>query len=257
MLKTVNPWLAGLLLVCVILAGGFIVYDKGFTHRVNIDAYNNLVPGPVVNAKADIVIEGPTEIKVGQLARFDVTKSSGKTFKWKVLPATFDFEVYDDGRRAVFSSGVSGEYVFIIACANDNDVDVKTFVVKVGGESVIPAPQPSPVNPTTGMAGKTVEFTKAVNSPNKKSEAAKLAEGFTDVAKQIQDGKLISADQIIEAQKLANRAALGNNLAAWVPFLEALQKEMKTQAESGLLVTPTQHAELWSQIISGLNIVAK
>jgi hypothetical protein len=144
-----------------------------------------------------------------------------------------------------------------VACANDNDVDVKTFTIKVGEGGVVPGPGPGPVNPATGMAGKVVELTRLVNSPNKKAEAAKLAEGFTGVVKQIQEGQLTTADQIIEAQKMANRTAVGNNLALWVPFLEGLQKEMKTQAESGLLVTSEQHASLWKQIADGLNLVAK
>jgi hypothetical protein len=68
---------------------------------------------------------------------------------------------------------------------------------------------------------------------------------------------LTTAEQIIEAQKVANRASLGNNVTAWVPFLEALQKEMKNQAESGLLVTPEQHSIMWTQIAAGLNLVSK
>lgn len=257
MLKTVKPWVAAVMLAVLLLTGSFAIYDRYIMHKANPSIYDNLAPGPVINAKADIVIEGPTEIKIGQLARLDVAKSAGKTFKWKVLPATTDFEVYDDGRRAVFSSGISGEYTFIVACANDNDVDVKTYVVKVGEGGVVPGPQPGPVNPATGMAGKVVELTRLVNSPNKKAEAAKLATGFADITKQIQDGKLTTADQIIEAQKIANRTAMGNSLALWVPFLESLQKEMKTQAEAGLLVTLEQHAILWKQISDGLNLVAK
>ncbi len=259
MLKNVNPWIAAAMLAILVLAGSFTVYDRYVVHRANPSAYDNLSPGPVVNAKADVVIEGPAEIKIGQLARLDVSKSAGKTFKWKILPATTDFEVYDDGRRAVFSSGSSGDFTFIVACANDNDVDVKTYVVKVGEGGVTPGPGPGPgpVNPATGMTGKVVELTRLVNSPNKKAEASKLSAGFTSVVKQITDGQLTTADQIIEAQKIANRTAVGNSLALWVPFLEALQKEMKAQAESGLLVTPEQHAALWKQIADGLNLVAK
>lgn len=257
MLKNVNPWITAAIIAVLVLAGSFTVFERYAVHHVNSSIYDNLSPGPVVNAKADVVIEAPNEIKIGQLARLDVSKSAGKTFKWKVLPITTDFEVYDDGRRAVFSSGTAGDFTFIVACANDNDVDVKTYVVKVGEGGVTPGPLPGPINPATGMTGKVVELTRLVNSPNKKAEAGKLSAGFTSVVKQIQDGQLTTADQIIESQKIANRAAVGNSLALWVPFLESLQKEMKTQAESGLLVTPEQHAVLWKQIADGLNLVAK
>jgi|WetSurMetagenome_2_1015567.scaffolds.fasta_scaffold06167_2 hypothetical protein len=245
------------LLILLISLVGYLGYDK-YSHRIRPDVYDNLTPGPIVNAKADIVIEGPTEIKIGQLAKLDVTKSTGKTFKWKVLPPNTEFVTYDDGRKAVFSTGTAGEYIFIVACANDNDVDVKTFTVKVGDVVPNPAPvPPSPVNPATGFTGKVVDFTKLVNSPNKKAEAGKLAGGFTSVLQQIQGGQLTTAEQIVEAQKIANRSALGNNLTSWLPFLEALQKEMKSQAELGLLVTAEQHATIWKQIAEGLNLVAK
>ncbi|MFA5420358.1 MAG: hypothetical protein WC341_18030 [Bacteroidales bacterium] len=256
MLESVKPWVAIVMLIVLVVAGSFVLYDKYIRPQTNINAYDNLSPGPIVNAKAEVVIEGPTEIKVGQLARLDVTKSVGKTFKWKVLPNTADFEFYDDGRKAVCSSGTPGEFTFIVACANDNDVDVKTFIIKVG-EGSSPQPTPGPVNPATGMVGKVVELTKLVNSPNKKAEAAKLANGFADTAKQIQGGQLTTVEQIIEAQKLATRAALGNNVTSWEPFVIALQKEMKSQAESGLLVTPEQHATLWKQIAEGLALVSK
>jgi len=254
-MKNVSPWVSATVLAVILAFSGFTVYEKFVSHRANPSAYDNLTPGPVVNAKAEVVIEGPTEIKIGQLARFDVTKSAGKTFKWKVLPPTTNFEVYDDGRRAVFSSTTAGDFTFIVACANDNDVDVKTHIVKVGdgGET----PTPGPVNPATGIAGKVVELSKLVNSPNKKAESAKLAASFTGIAKQITDGQLTTAEQIIEAQATANRAALGNSLTTWVPFLTSLQKEMKTQAEAGLLVTAEQHSALWVQIATGLTIVAK
>jgi len=257
MLKTVNPWAAAILISIFVVLGSFAIYDKYIAKHTGSAVYDNLSPGPVINAKAEIIIEGPNEIGVGQLARLDVSKSVGKTFKWKTLPPTQNFEVFDDGRKAVFSSGTAGEYTFIVACANDNDVDVKTYIIKVGDSGVTPGPTPLPINPATGMMGKVVELTKLVNAPNKKAESAKLAASFTDVATQITAGQLTTAEQIIEAQKIANRAAVGNSLTAWVPFLEALQKEMKTQAESGLLVTPEQHAALWTQIAAGLNLVAK
>jgi hypothetical protein len=234
---------------------GFLAWDKLAASRpVNYD----ISPGPVVNAKAEIVIEGPKEVAVGHLARLDVTKSAGKTFKWRILPEGVDFEVYDDGRKVVFSSGTPGEYTFIVACANDNDVDVKVLTIRVG-EGVAPNPPspPNPPAPSAGLQGKVVEWAGLVTSPNKKAEAKKLAESFANVQVAIADGRLSTADEIIAATKDANREALGNSLAVWVPFLEKLQKEMQAQAEAGLLVTLEQHAKIWSEISAGLFIVSR
>jgi len=218
----------------------------------------NITPGPVVNAKAEIIIEGPKEVAVGQLARLDVTKSAGGTFKWKVLPEGVDFEVYDDGRKVIFSSGTPGDYVFIVACANDNDVDVKVLTIRVGeGSPVTPPGPPNPPAPSAGLSGKVVDWANLVTSPNKKAEAQKLAESFTKVRQDIVNGQLATAEQIIVATKDSNRAALGNSLALWVPFLEKLQKEMQLQAEAGVLVTPEQHAKVWGEIAAGLLTVSK
>lgn len=257
MLEKIKLWGIVALLSLGLMATGYLAIDKYI--MVKPKPGYVITPGPIVNAKAEIIIEGPAEIKVGQLARLTVEKSNGKTFKWKVLPATDNFQVYDDGRRAVFSSPIIGEFVFIVASANDGDVDVKTLTIKVTNEGgpIGPSPTPTPVNPATGLAGKVYEWSKSVTSANKKAEAGKLAESFSNIAKQIQDEQLTTADQIIAATKTGNQAALGNVLQSWVPFLEQLQKEMKTQAEAGLLVTPEQHAIMWRQIAEGLTNVAK
>jgi hypothetical protein len=251
MLKTVKPWSTVVMLVILSLAGLAIVYDK-YIAPPAATAYDNLTSTPAVPEGATIIITGPTEIKAGQLARLDVSKSLGSVFKWKILPEGTDFEAYDGGKHVIFTSATSGEFTFIVASARDNAVDVQTFVIKVG-EGVSPAP----ITPASGMAGKVIELSKLVTSTTKKSEASKLSAGFASVAKQIQDGQLTTVDQIIAAQKAANVAAVGTNTQAWVPFLEGLQKEMKTQAEAGLLVTPEQHATLWRQIAEGLALVAK
>jgi hypothetical protein len=244
-----------LAVVLGISVGGQVLWNK---YAVKTPANYDITPGPVINAKAEIIVEGVKTVKVGQLARLEVTKSSGKTFKWTALPEGTDFEVYDDGRRVVFSSGTPGSYTFIVACANDNDVDVKVVIITVGaGDPAGPVDPAKPVNPTTGLKGKVVEWTKLVNSPNKKAEAAKLSVSFATIQADITSGKLATAEQIIAATKAANQATLGNSIALWVPFLEQLQKEMRSQAESGLLVTSEQHAQVWGEISAGLSIVSK
>ncbi len=260
MWEKMKTWVTVGVLVLGLVAIGFLAVDKYWLKPTpNPDAYV-ITPGPVVNAKAEIVIEGPAEIKIGQLARLTVEKSAGKTFKWQMLPAVAaeNLQVYDDGRRAVFSSPTTGDYVFIVACSNEGDVDLKTYTLKVtnGGGGVV-IPPDNPPNPATGLAGKVYEWAKSVQSPNLKAEAGQLAISFDSIAKKIEDGQLTTADQIAEATKLGNRAALGNSLQAWIPFLEKLQKEMRAQAEAGLLVTPAQHATMWRQIAEGLKNIAK
>lgn len=211
------------------------------------------------STKAEIIVEGSQKVKVGQLARLAVTKSAGKTFKWVVIPEGVDFEVYNNGQNVIFSSGVPGSFTFVVACANGNEVDIKIVVIIVGeGEVVNPINPPGPPGPpVVGLAGKVAEWTSLVISPAKKTEAGKLSASFAAVQIEIQSGKLTTPEEIIAATKTANQGALGASLAAWIPCLEKLQTEMRTQAEAGLLVTPEQHAKMWGEIAAGLATASK
>ena len=223
-------------------------------------SYDNLVdnnqPKPVAtdplnpNSKAEVIIDAPKEAKVGQLVRFDLTKSSGTMFMWKVLPSTTNFEVYEGGRKAVFSTDVAGDYTFIIAVALNGSVDVKTHTIKVGNGAapVVVPPTPLPI-PTSTLAAKVTSWADAVASSTKKSEAVKLADSFLTVANLIKaPGGLSTPEEIIAKTAATNRTALGAQISAWVPFLTNLQAEMKTRSETGLLVTAEQHAAMWIEI---------
>ncbi len=240
-------------------------------------AYDTLVdnqPQPVnpdplnPNSKAEVIIDAPTEAKVGQLVRFDLSKSSGAMFKWKGIPTSTNFEVFNGGRQACFSAEIPGEYVFVVACALNNTVDVKTHTVKVGGVVVPPTPPPPapvpptppapvPPGPTSTVAAKIMAWADAVPTTTKKAEALKLATSFDTVSSMIVGNGLSAPEDIIAKTAELNRTALGTSLAAWVPFLTNLQTEMKTRAEAGTLANAEQHAQLWKEIAAALKTFGK
>jgi hypothetical protein len=221
--------------------------------QVDYDPVNNIT---VINAEAKVVIEGPDTIKVGELGRLTTEKSKGRTFKWSVLPGEgIDFEVYNDGRKVVFSSNTPGEYIFIVACAFENDVDIAMHKVVIeAGEATI---KPPPVPPTVGQVAKFIELIGLVQSSNKQEEAKKLADAFQSVVHRINAGELTDADLILEATATANNEAIGNNIVKWIPFLDSLKLELERQADAGLLVTKDQHVAVWKDIIEALLAVAK
>jgi len=215
--------------------------------------------------EAVVVVSAPKEVKLGKLVVLDVSESTAVTFKWLVVPETEDFLVIDDGRRAVFSSGVPGEFMFIIAGAAADTVDVKRHVVRVLGIAPPgPVEPPDPITPPLpGPSVLTSELAKQVNgwcgqiqSPTRSAEARQLANGFESVASQIDAGVLTTAYDIIQSTTDANKGALGDRLQVWIPFLRGLQAELEARADDGKLVSPDQHSEAWKEIAKGLRYFA-
>lgn len=213
--------------------------------------------------EAVVVITAPKEVKLGKLVVLDVSESTGNKFKWMVVPETEDFLVIDDGRRAVFSSGVPGEYMFIVACAAGDSVDVKKHIVRILGISppppidpIDPVNPPNPIHITSELGKKVTSWCEKVQSPTRSSEARQLAGGFESVASQIDAGILTSAYEIIQSTTDANKGALGDRLQVWIPFLRGLQSELEQRADDGTLVSPAQHSVAWKEIAKGLRYFA-
>jgi len=205
---------------------------------------------------AKIVIHAPETAKVGELVRFDVSASKANSFKWILVPESVDFEVYSEGRRAVFSAREEGEYMFIVACAYEGTVDVKTHTVIVGK----PGPDPSdyPKVPRPDSEAGVVEWIPYWCSLTlrPRDEVVRLAESFEGVAATIAAGVHTTPDEIIKATGEANRQALEDSVEEWKPFLLSLQNEFKKQANAGTLVSPEQHAEMWREVAAGLRAYA-
>lgn len=208
--------------------------------------------------EAEIIIIAPTEVKIGELVILDVSQSIANEFEWMIVPETDDFLIIDDGRRAVFSSGVAGEFMFIIAGAVGDSVDVKRHVVRVVGNT--PPPEPvdpiDPDDPVSALSEKVGSWCGKIQSPTRTSDATKIAAAFESIAAQIDAGTLTEPHKIVLATSKANREALGDQLQAWIPFLRSLQAELEQQADDGLLVTPAQHSVTWKEIAKGLRYFA-
>jgi len=214
---------------------------------------------------ATVVIEAPAQIAVGQLATLDVSKSQATSFSWKVVPETKNFRVIDNGRQAVFS-GTAGEYLFIVAAALGDTVDVKTHKITIGDGGPSPGPDPGPdpdpnpnpdPNPSNELALKVAEWAAAVQSPTPRDDAMKLGQSFQSVASTISAGVLTETSAILAATKNSNQVALGNHSAAWASFMQSLNAELKTLASAGQLPDAEAHAMAWRSIGNGLQNYAE
>jgi hypothetical protein len=257
-----NKILIGVLVVLIPIAVlGSFTLGKVRQAKPAVSAYDTLVEGPAAvltqdplnpNSKAEVVIDAPAEARIGQLVRFDLSKSSGTQFKWKSIPTNTNFEIFDGGKKACFSAEVDGVYTFVVACALNNTVDVKTHTIKVGSNPA-PAPNPEPApSPNGTLSAKVKIWAGAVTTGTRKAEALKLAAGLDSVSAMIAAGTLTTPEDIVGKTAETNRTALGTQISAWVPFLTNVQAEMKQRAAAGELTTPEQHSAMWQEISKAL-----
>lgn len=193
---------------------------------------------------ASIVLVAPDQAAPSQLVVLDVSGSTASSYKWEVVPASTNFMVIDNGQRAVFSAA-SGEYLFIIAAAKGDSVDVKTHKVKVEGTV-----------PNTTLKGKVVEWAKQINSPSKRDDLIRLSQSFSSIASTVAVGGL-TPENILQATKQSNQQALGSNVSYWNPLFVNLQEELKARAEAGELNDAESHVKAWNAIAEGLSDYAK
>lgn len=189
---------------------------------------------------AKVVVDAPNKGRVGELIRFDLTKSVADSIKWLLKPESIDFQAYEDGRRAVFSARTPGEYMFIIAVASGGTVDVVTHTVTIEGP---------PAKPDSQSLTEWVPYWLYPMQLDRE-EALRLAESFEETSDRIT--ALSTPQGIIEATAEANRAALGDSLGEWKPLLKKIQATLANRAQAGTLTTPEQHKETWLEIARGL-----
>lgn len=217
---------------------------------------------PVEGDKAEIIVSSQDTGVVGELIRFDVSSSIAESFKWILVPESVDFEVYDNGKRAVFSARKPGEYMFVVACAFKSTVDVTTHVVTI--EGVVPDDPDDPGDPdwpTVVDPGDDAPLQARVSywcsqAKRPPAEALALADSFESVAAMTVAGVYTTPEEIIQATSAANREALGTKLQQWVPVMRQLQDEFQQMAQDGELVTPEQHAETWREVAAHLQFYA-
>lgn len=192
---------------------------------------------------AKLVVEGPTRAKAGDLVVISVEKSRASSFKWLVLPSTSNYLVIDEGRSVVFSSGVGGDFKFIVACSLDDTCDVVVHSVTVIGEAASPA---------DNLASKIALWCDEVKSDTMRDDCLALAQSFSSVALVMEGGNLTTPAQIVTATYKSNKDALNSNLDAWLPFRNGLSEELGKMAKAGNLSDTDAHVKVWKAIAATL-----
>ncbi len=192
-------------------------------------------------AEAKVVLNAPSQARVGELVRLDAAESVADSFEWLLVPQTCpDFETYDAGRKAVFSARAEGEYVFIVAVAKGGTVDVVRHVLRVVG--------PPPMPQSESLAQWIPFWNWAEMLP--KEECDLVASVFAGVAEQ--KATLTEGKDWLKATAEANRQALGSRLEAWKPMLDKIGAALQKKAETGALTTPEDYEKAWLEVAQGL-----
>ena len=188
---------------------------------------------------AQIVLNAPSTARVGELVRLDASESSADSFKWLLVPESVDFEVYAEGRKAVFSARSPGEYLFIVAVAKEGSVDVVTWLLRVIGP-------PDKPDPEDNITAHVVYWLWNLQVSDESKIA--LADNFDRIA----DMGLGEPKEWIYETSRSNREVLATEYEVWKPFLQKIGAQLEQMATSGQLTTPEEHATVWRQIAEGL-----
>jgi hypothetical protein len=210
------------------------------TRYVESDGFTLPVAGQDEAPADGIILEAPELADVGELVRFDASQST-VNLTWQILPYTEDFEVIEGGKRAFFSSRVPGQYLVIIAGAKGDQPYLQHFTIIVDGGDF----QPGPLTLSRKVAAMV---RKVKDYEGKHADAARLAANFRKAVSTPD----LNIETILNDTAVGNSAALGENQAAWEPFLVDLGGELDSFIDAGELNTLDQYKAVWLEIADGI-----
>lgn len=213
----------------------------------------------------------------GELVEIVYDSADGESVLWDVIePWGLDFKSYsvcvaDCPPKAVFvcSSGVAAGRIrvtcYVVRIADGKAVQrlIKHEITVTGPapiDPIKPDPKPDPVKPVLTPIEQFVS-TKAASLVTSQpqqfaAEAPKVAAVYRDVAGKCES--LGSAQAVLLATRDGNRAAIGLEAAKrWAPFGDGLGEQLNMLVAAGKLSTLADHARVWKEIASGLDLAAK
>lgn len=192
---------------------------------------------PVPTAK--IVLNAPSTARVGELVRLDASQSTADTFKWVLVPESVDFEVYAEGKKAVFSARSPGTFQFVLGIAKSGTVDVIVHTIHILG----PPDEPTDIR---NVESHVAFWLWSVQASDEEKQS--LADAFDKVAEM----GLGEAPAWIYETKRAVEDALGDAKPRWDTFLKQLGGYMQQLGEAGVMIEPDEHAQIWREIAEAI-----
>jgi len=178
--------------------------------------------------KLDLKI--PKSYSPGSLIELDASGSRGR-LSWVIIPET-EYKLIDHGKRVLFSSPQSINYIIILSGAKGGRIISKIYylnpvsnIQNSNSNNQISFPSlPSPINPATLLA---------------------LSESFNNIATLAENNTFQTLDEFFNASIFSNNAAIPEQeKEAWKEFFKNLQDYIQKLN----LKTVREHIPVWRKI---------
>ncbi len=236
----------------------------------------------IAAAQVTAVISGPKTAEVGDLVILDGSGSSGTAFRWVLVGSKKTFLQIEGGKKLVFASGTTGEYVFVLVVGGQvqgggMEVATQEYRLNVGnmpgpqpppgpepppqpppgpGPQPPPQPPPGPAPVPAGTYGLTkIAYDAAMQIPASKRAIVgeALADNFEGTSAAIAAGTVRSVNDANKSLGEKNRATTGTDRELWVPVITAFANKMTSLR----LATLAEHQEAYAAFGDGLRIAAR
>ena len=240
-------------MIAILTIGALTITNSYSKDTKNQTVFKNADDVTPRKDKAEVVIKTEDKVKVGDLILIDLSESIGGGFDYYIEPKPPGLRFFDNGKIIVCGTGDQNViYKFMISCALNGNSDINVKEIRVVGA----APPGPPPKPGENLIEKIQDWASEVESPTKRDDAIKLAQSFSSMAFVIEQDTFTTLAELLSATKASNKDALNGNLENWRPFTQALNLELKTMADNGLIPELMDHAKVWRDIAKGLETYA-
>jgi hypothetical protein len=243
-----------------------------------------LLPAQGLTAK----ITGPAVAPPTEFTRLHI-ETNAEQVRWRLLNSPKQFALEDGGKTLVFITAAEGSYQFVAILVKDAgkpsvEVDVAFHLLTISSQPgpnpppgpqplpptppgpLPPGPQPNPNPPNPGppsfpdgqfaVSAKIYEWSQAVQSPGRATEAAALARSLRTVSARISAGTLGGASAILDALKESIAQTLGSNQQPWSDAVgKPLETTLKALYFGGKLKSNASWSTLINELALGLEAV--
>jgi len=213
---------------------------------------------------ADFLVDvaGPETIAPGDLAVFDVGKSTAKRYAWTLIPSSKNFRV-DTSLRLAYLSGASGTYTIVLVGTDADNVAIDTQTVTISGTPPPgpgpgPGPGPPPPDPSGPLAKQMASWLAPIKSSVTKQQIIDVGSVYEAIAAEAvatqgtltKDG-FVASTQTQVVRVLGPQTALAMRDPFFIPLAKYMNaKKLAVDDEAG-------HAALWREVGAALTEVSK